>query len=349
MSSSIRNIRDLRNQVRPGRDTRGPTESKPTQSTYDKSFTAHSTSSVPPAMTGEPSKTDHKVDQVHQVIRDQLAPRIQTLSANAVLSDRREFYHYHMRRSGRRCSCYTVENSPNKICPICLGVGVVGGYEKFGTITEIIDYTTPDLLLVNVEPTLAEDTRPVNFRLQSGFNKGYVEGTIPLRQNIGMVDTYLLRQPIFNRGTRIIAIDPLGNSATIERSEDWTPFLAFDRVRVRIEMERIDEKAVFSNFLLRYKTAENAIIFGDIPRAEENLSGTQFGFYDAYQEISVFFDSKTITRFQNEDILIRLYDNRRFKIVMVNQNVVAGTNTSTDVRARYLIDSVDSGLVSLLV
>ena len=100
MGSSIRNNRDQRNNVRTYRDRRDNTNGGINQRTYDARFTAHSSNVYPPALTGEPSQTDHKIDHVHEVIRDQLVPRIQTLSANAVLSDRREFLFYQRKRSG---------------------------------------------------------------------------------------------------------------------------------------------------------------------------------------------------------------------------------------------------------
>ncbi len=351
MGSSIRNPRDMRFQVRTYRETRGLNNGDtPAQKNYQRQFTEHGYSSELPANTGEASRTDHKVDAIHEFVRSELAPRIQTMSANALLTDRREFYYYKMKKTGRRCSCYVVENSPNKQCLICFGTGIVGGFEKFGTFSETLDYTTPNLVMVNMEPTLLEDTRPVFFKLSDGFNTGYVEGVFPLVQNVKTIDTYMLYQPLFNHGAKIKAFDPTGASAYIAKCEDWEPFLLFDKVRVRVEFTRDPkQKNLFSHLYLRYKTAQKQIIFGDIPRSEENLSATQFGFIDAYSEITVFFDGKTVLNFENEDLLYRLSDGKRFKFTTINPNLVAGTLTSWDTRCRYLIPSVDTGLLQVLV
>jgi len=344
LGSSIRNNRDQRGSARTSRERRDNTNGGAVQKTYDARFTAHSSSSTPPAFSGEPSDTDHKIDHVHEIIRDQLAPRIQTKSANAVLSDRREFLYYRRKRTGRRCSCYTSQTSPDNQCPICLATGVVAGYEKFGTRAEVLDYTSPGLVMVNVEPNFDEDTRPVYLRLVEGHERGYVEAQLPIKNNTGVVDNFMLYQPIFNRGTKIIATDPLGGSAEIKEKEDFVPFLAFDNVKIRIEFKRVDTKPVITHFIVRYKIRDDLVVFGDLSRAEEEFSGLQSGVYEAYQEIPIFFDAKTLPHFRNEDVLFRCRDSRKFKIVLVNENVVAGVLTSTDVRARYLIPSMDVGI-----
>lgn len=243
-----------------------------------------------------------------------------------------------------------METSPSKQCAICYGSGLVGGYDKFGTVTEVLDYTSPNLMLVNVDPTLGQDTRPVFLQLSPGYNKGFAEAVLPIKANIGSPDTYLLGQPIFNRGARIRAFDPDGNSAYINGPDDWIPFLAFPNVRVRVELTKINnEKSIFSHLFFRYQITDpnRHIVYGDVPRAEETISSSQFGFMDIYQELGIFFDGKTIASFQNEDILYRITDGLRFKIVMTKVNRVATTVTSWDIRCRYLIKDIDSGLLSV--
>ena len=350
MGSSIRSHRDQRWSARTHRDRRDNTHHGVGQKTYDARHTAHSSSTKPPVLDGEPSNTDHKIDHGYEVIRDQLAPRTQTLSRNAVLSDRREFFYYARKRTGRRCSCYSDETSPDNLCPICIGTGIVAGYEKHGTKTEILDFTSPDLVMVNCEPNFDEDTRPVYLRLKEGAESGFIEADLPILANIGEVDTYILSQPIFNRGTTVVAIDPTGASAVINEKEDFEPFLAFDKVKIRIEFEKIDDRPIISHFMLRYKTKENLQVFGDVARAEEDFVLTEFGVHEAYQEIPIFFDGRTIQRIRNEDILFRICDQRKFRIVVTNENRFGGNVlTSVDTKARYLIPNLDPGPIKNLL
>jgi len=348
MGSTIRSNRDQRF-LRTNRERRETTYGGKTQKTYDGQYTEHSTNVIPPAFKGEPSDTDAKIDHVHEIIRDQLAPRIQTKSANAVLSDRREFLYYRRKRTGRRCSCFETETSPDNQCPICIGTGIVGGYEKNGTIAEVLDYTTPNLVMVNVEPNFDEDTRPAYLRLMDGAKRGYVEGVLPIKNNIRKVENFLLYQPIYNRGTKVFATDPNGYSKEIKERDDLEPFLSFDRVKIKVDFTKIDERPIISHFLMRYKIKEDMLIWGDIPRSEEQYSLLEVGAYEAYQEISIFFAYRPIMKFRNEDVLYRCHDGRMFKAVLVNENVVANILTSTDVKARYLISDLDVGVTRHLL
>lgn len=352
MSSSIRNIRDVRNSTRTYRDSRGSSTELTTQKTFDAQFTSHDSNVNIPADMGQPSKTDISVDHVHEVLRDQLVPAIQTMSANAVLVDRREFYLYKRRRTGRRCSCFSHETSPDSSCLVCLGTGIVGGYDKYGTYTEILDFTHPSLRLVNVEPNTNDDTRPVYLRLKSGFSKGYAEVEFPLRQNTGEIDTYNLFQPLRTQGSQIFAIDPDGFSKEILSADDFNSFLKFNAIRVRIvfnAVSGIDQKYYFSHFLMRYKTQGNLLVFGDIPKTEYSLTLSNLGVFDQYNEIQVFFDGKSVRAFDNEDVLYRLFDGRRIKIVQVTPNIVANILTSVDVQARFIVPGLDIGPVNLLI
>lgn len=355
MGSTIRSTRDQRFNVRTSRERRETTyhsellHKGEQQKTYDREFTAHSSNRTPPAFVGEPSDTDAKVDHVHDIIRDQLAPRIQTKSANAVLSDRREFYFYRRKRNGRRCSCFETETSPDNQCAVCIGTGIVGGFDKHGTVTEVLDYTTPNLIMVNVEPNFNEDTRPVYLRLNENAQKGYVEGIIPIKNNIGKVENFMLYQPIFNKGTKVIATCPLGNSREIKEPFDLEPFLAFDKVKIRIEFTKIDQRPIISHFLLRYKIKDEMIIWGDIPRSEEQYAGIETGIFETYKELTIFFPYRPILKFRNDDVLYRCVDGRMFKIVIANENIVANILTSTDVTARYLIKDIDVGITRHLL
>jgi hypothetical protein len=203
--------------------------------------------------------------------------------------------------------------------------------------------------MVNVEPNYGEDTRPVYLKLIDGKQTGYVEGVLSIKNNVGNIDNFMLYQPIFNRGTKIIATCPLNNSREIKDREDLIPFLAFDKVKIRIEFTKIDDRPIISHFLLRYQIKDDMQIWGDIPQSEQEPTSTDFGQFEMYQEIGIFFPYRPVIKFRNEDVLYRCSDGRMFKIVMVKENIVANVLTSTDVRARYLIIDIDVGVTRHLM
>lgn len=341
-------MRDTRFSITTGRDRRDNTNGGPNQKLYDAPMTAHSNSTK--LLPGEPSNTDFKVDAVHELLRDQLAPRIQSKSANAVTVDRRNFYLFKRKRTGRRCSCYAIETSPSDACSICYGVGIVGGFDKYGTITEVLDFTSPNLVLVNVSPNFDEDTRPIYLRLDDGATNGYIEADFQLKANTGVVDTFFLYQPIFNRGIKVYAVSDAITKTEIKSGKDLEPFLAGSSVTIRIEFTRVaGDKPIISNFVFRYLTRPDIIVFGDIPRASETTALTEIGALDIYTEFSVFFDGKRIRRLDFEDLLYRLEDARRFKVKSVQENRIAGVLTSTDVTVRYVTPDIDAGYMRVLV
>ena len=352
MGSSLRNDRDKRYSPSTYRDHRAETQGGSLQNRYDESFTAHSTDFKPAHLDGHESRTDHKVDYVHEMARDWMVPQIQTMSRNALLTDRHLFYYYRRKRTGRRCSCYLYETSPDSGCHVCLGTGIVGGYEKHNTVTEIIDFTCPETKLTNIDLTLGEDTRPVYFRLADGYDSGQIEAVFRVRKNIGKLDTYMLFQPVFNKKTKVFAKTMTIPEVLITRAEDLEPLLAEKEIMFRIFMEKGDERPLVSHFLFRYIIHKDMVVFGDTIRAQENLSGiSPVGFIDSYQELEIFFDAMQIKRYENEDILYRLKDNKRFKIISLKENRIAGgiMNTSNDVVARFCLPNIDLGIHNLLV
>jgi hypothetical protein len=286
---------------------------------------------------------------VHEILETQLAPRIAQKSANAVKTDRRDFYYFKRKSTGRRCSCFTEETSPENGCPICYGAGIVGGYDKFGTQTEVIDVTHPDLFLMNVEPTYQESPRPLYFKLINGYDVGYIEAKIRLHNNTGIIDTFYLGQPKFNKGTELFVITPDGNEHLIKEDRDFEQFLSYDEIKIRIVLRALNERPLVSHFLLRYKILSNQIIAGDLARAEENPSLSNLGIIDMYQEIPIFFAGDNIQMISPEDLLYRIQDGRRFKITAIKENKVAQTLTSVDATARYIIPSVDVGATNVLI
>jgi len=91
------------------------------------------------------------------------------------------------------------------------------------------------------------------------------------------------------------------------------------------------------------------IIWGDIPRSEEQYTGIETGIFETYKELTIFFPYRPVLKFRNDDVLYRCVDGRMFKIVIANENIIANILTSTDVTARYLIKDIDVGITRHLL
>ena len=112
-----------------------------------------------------PSRTAYLEDEVHKQAIEQLLPQIAAESEQASKPVRQVFHYLRKKLSGRRCSCFTVETSPDGFCQICFGSGYVGGWDLHGCRSEIIDVTHPNLKLVNIKAAFDEGVRPTPFML----------------------------------------------------------------------------------------------------------------------------------------------------------------------------------------
>lgn len=291
--------------------------------------------------TDNPSNTDHKIDAVHQTVKEILAPRIAQKSANAVLTDRREYYYFKKRTMGRRCSCYQEETSPEATCPICFGTGIVGGYDKYGTDLKVIDATYPGLFLYNIEPTFEENPRPLFFRLIDGAKKGFLEFDLDIGKNALRMEHMLIGQPKFNKSTLLEVLSPVAK--VITKMEDFDELLQYEKLRIRITLFSEETRPWFSHFYFRYQIQEQISVVGDQANTQVSPELDQFGVYEAFNEIPIFWAGDHLSLYDTEDIIYRVQDGQRLKIVEIKHNLVANTLTSIDSMARFLVPTVDVG------
>lgn len=291
--------------------------------------------------TDSPSNTDAKVDAVHQVVKDMLAPRIAQKSANAVATDRREFFYFKRRTMGRRCSCFQEETMPEATCPICFGTGIVGGYDKYGTDLRVIDATSTDVFLYNMEMTFEENPRPLFFKLVDGAPEGYMEFDLEIGKNALKMEHMLVGQPKFNKSTKLEVLEPV--QKVIEHMNDFNELLGHEKLRVRITVYDEESRPWLSHFYFRYHIQDDLLIFGDQANTMVSPELDQFGVYEAFNEIPIFFAGKCLNLYDTEDFIYRLQDGQRLKIVDITRNVVANTITSIDTTARFLVPNVDTG------
>lgn len=290
-----------------------------------------------------PSQTDYLEDVPHQIAKDFFIPMIQAKSSNAVKVDRHDFFYYQKKRSGRRCSCFTTETSPDGMCQICYGFGIVGAYDKYGCRTEIIDTTRMNVNMVNVYPNYEKGIRPVMFSLDKGATEGYLETRIDTLANVRQLDLFQLIKPK-QRGLVSLKVRSINELNFVDGTEGNINARLGDNLIVRVVLSRKNmaiQPPDFSHLFFRYKLLNENIIYGDQPRADESVALSEFGLYENYQTMSFFFDH-TIEVLTTEDMVVRLDDMRRFKLINVKKNKPLNILTSTDVNARYLIPGVDS-------
>ena len=134
-----------------------------------------------------PSRTDQLVNTqaVHTVMRDQLVPQLAQMNSNAVNSDRRDIFFYRKKTVGRTCSCVNENGQAEGQCQICFKTGIVGGFDKFGTHTEVFDITA-NFSSINI---IGEFTkRPNVLCLCEGSTYGEMVFDFEVKHNRSVVD-----------------------------------------------------------------------------------------------------------------------------------------------------------------
>lgn len=277
----------------------------------------------------------------HEVARDQLVPRIIKRNREAILTDPHYFYFFQRRRTGRRCSCFRIETSPDGQCQVCFGTGIVGGYVKFGTVDEWFDSTYPGIRSVNVIQNFADGTRPVMLTLNQQATDGYVEFDWRIRPSIRQTDLFQVvtrnlgttrsTAQAYIKGPLDAAFAPLSNAAINERLYGHTA-----TIRVALSRQLLsDPPPLLSHVYIRYCVCPETRIRMDIPRVSESITLAEYGVFDSFTTISGWLTDE-VKKVGTEDFFKRIEDGTLWKTIEAQPNRPLLQDTSHDLQLRLI-------------
>ena len=287
-------------------------------------------------------KTQHKEDFPHEVALKDLVPRIQSRARDALSVDRVDTLFFQRKLTGRRCSCFIIESSPDAGCQVCYGTGIVGGFTKFGTVDFTIDVTHPSLRAVGVRPLPELLARPVLMGLDDGALDGFIEVDVDIRQNTGIVDFWNM----IVRTTSLTEYNSIEGFVKTREEADFVP-VTYEALNARIRQQMLtfrfefsrktlsDANPIFSQFFLRAKLIEDLVVRVDIPRDRESITLAEFGIYDSGQTITAYFHN-TMPRLGVEEVLFRCRDQELWKVVDSSPNRPLNILTSHDTTIRLI-------------
>lgn len=243
--------------------------------------------------------------------------------------------------TGRRCSCWEIEEEPQGLCPICFGTGTVGGYQKIGTKVEVIDVTSSGLASINVIPGYHLHTRPVYFTLLDTALYGTVTTEINLPRSIGQLDItpqYVAYAPGDLTAAEIYCRTP---------DEDQWVLLTKANIEQRIFSARLQVKFVLrrdlptagipriSHVRLVFKLKDDTTIIGNIPRSMESMSLEELGIMNSTSSEQFVF-GPDLHAISNQDFMVQMATGIRWKVTEIQPNEILGMNTSWDVTCRIV-------------
>ena len=288
-----------------------------------------------PVTDGAQILTEH----AHKIATEQLIPRIEHRNRIAVETVPIHIFFYQAMRAGRRCSCFDIETSPDGMCRACFGTGVVGGYSKYGTTTQILDVTYPNLRTSNIIPDWKTRRKPTPFILIDGARDGSVEARIPLTTNVGELDA-LSSDYWIEPGTNIKAYvkGPADQEWVLLTRNNVKQRLFNPWIDIRVVMSRESPKTktpFLKSVYLRYKNIADNIITANIPRVEKSDMFEEMGIADNWQTQTFWLDS-TLKSITTEDFVASVEGDSRWKIFASKEFAPHGQLVSWDVEAKVV-------------
>jgi hypothetical protein len=280
-----------------------------------------------PARGFRPGEFAHVADgaevlrgHAHDISVEQLIPRIAGRHKTAAETVPTKMYLYQAIRGGRRCSCFDIETEASNLCPACFGTGIVGGYNKYGTLLEVVDVTRPNVKTTNIIPDYSMRTRPTRLKLIDGAIHGSMEVRIDLGSNIGLLDALKASYHTVegNSLTALIRSPADREFVTLNR-ENLQPRLGNPWLELKVNFDRVsmsNAPPFLDVIYLRYRTLQNNLLSVDIPRVEKSVALQEIGIADEWSTQNFWLDN-TIRTLTTEDFFVSESGNTRWKILMV--------------------------------
>lgn len=276
-------------------------------------------------------------------IKEDYARRLQ--KKNKFINDHNgePIYFYRRLQHGRRCSCFDGFNTPSADCPICFKTGVVGGFLKYGTHQHIMDASAQGVNMVNVHPSLELKLRPLNFVLDEGAIKGYIQFDFDILQvNHRIVDTinFLYSGTNKNATIKTYVKRPAEAAYVSCTKQSVEERLDSEVLSFKIEMSRQHPDVPspkISHFWLRYLILESCELPLDIAPSTTSITLDDLGQIKNAQPVQVFFDQR-LGYVESEDFIYRLEENSLWKPLDTTKKKSVGVRTSTDVTLRIVQD-----------
>jgi hypothetical protein len=285
------------------------------------------------------AKTDILGDLPQRHAREDLIPIIARASQNASNVNPVYFEYFQRIKTGRRCSCWTVEAEPQGICPCCFGTGIVGGYNKRNTKTHVFDVTYPGVGTANVTPDYNAPTRPCYWSLIKTAVFGTLDFEVPLARNIGQLDLLDIKD-WSPEGTEITYWVKSPSEADYSRMTEATIALRLGqrKLQFRVVMKRVSPTSPFPKLVclrIAYRLKPQTEVRVNIPRVQESLTLEEFGIYQSFNSQTFWLDN-TLRNISTEDWLYSTLDATRWKVIEVTDNKPAGILTSWDLTCRLI-------------
>lgn len=224
--------------------------------------------------------------------------------------------------SGRRCSCWGNNTSPSGKCRVCYKTGVVGGYQKYGTKQWILDGTTPNLILNNVQLSPTTQEGPLIFELADNALTGDIVVTGSFDGCWGPLDVF---DPLWWNGDGEIGafIKTPAQTAWIPLSEASLEnlFSTPQRFDIKLTLKRpninVTEPPLVSKLVMRIQRTDtdHTLVKANRPRGTHTLALSELGVLEEWTSERWWLDSSEVANLTSEDWFYDRNNDVKWKVV----------------------------------
>lgn len=266
-----------------------------------------------------------------QIIRDnQIYERAEARYAKAIEGIAVQCALYRRIVQGRRCTCRDTHDIPSGKCPVCYGVGLVGGYLQYGHEKYVLDGSDRRITLSNLEVwDNVEDMRPAPIALEKS-PRGFVEGGEPIFINSalgydgyriytrlpkggGLVTPYYLRP---SDGTWDL-LDNLPTYLTSLGAAPWTLQTRFKIVLENYSPGYLDP-TFFYALHVKWKVGEDIVPVEQASYSDITKKLTDLGFINALS--GIHWTCNPRPQILDTDFMLKVNTGERFKVVEPQKN-----------------------------
>lgn len=306
------------------------------------------------------SRTDHYGNKVHEMAHDMMLQARRMLS-NALDVDVRRFFLYTRLTSGRRCCCFKgVNQEPKGDCGICFGTGIVGGFEKFGTHTEVID-PSRNCVCVNVKPDIANQMFPSCFRLENDSLEGYLISDVEISNNIGEVDFFkVYTSYLNNNATCVVYVKAFGAddstyyySHVVRNGGEVIEYKIENRIeellkqgvrkltfKIALRRNHLEiDSPLFSHLYLRYRVRpidEYMLKVDTTPAQNAALFDVNGGSSNSWTNLTAVVDPNVFENYTSDDFMYDFERDVKWKIYQVEKKTQVDVVTQVQLELTLL-------------
>jgi len=286
--------------------------------------------------------------QTYPAMRNERNPR-------AMDGEHVEVQFYQQIRSGRRCSCWADNTNPSGSCEVCYGVGIVGGFVKFGTFAWLLEATTPNVTLNNVDIFSVNDG-PEVFALVEGATYGELIVRADLQGHYGPVDhlqaidfpgdngeiAFFIRTPAHTNWEplRGIGYQTCDHQTLTKLTDLFNQPQRFD-IKVTFARPSIEaDTPMLQKLAIRLLRTPDAttVIKANRPRGTHALALSEIGIVDEWSTERWWLDSLTLANITDLDWFVEIKRDVRWKCTDTDKFAPQDEHLSWDITVRKVQD-----------